>query len=61
GGSMNFSAGQFGYTANTMQQPVMIPANPGIKFTPPPVFSMSTGPQASTGLAKPQAVDCEVR
>jgi hypothetical protein len=61
GGSTNFAAGQFGYTANIVQPPVMIPRNPGIQFTPPPVFNASTGP--STGLSPPKAsvVDCEVR
>ncbi|CUI04743.1 FecR family protein [Massilia antarctica] len=63
GGSMNFSAGQFGYTANTLKPPVMVPNNPGIKFTPPPVFSMQTapGPQNTSVAGKAAAVDCEVR
>ena len=63
GGSMNFSAGQFGFTPTMQQPPVMVPNNPALKFTPPPVFSMSTLPQAQTqtGMTKPQTVDCEVR
>ncbi|WP_306651853.1 FecR family protein [Massilia pseudoviolaceinigra] len=63
GGSMNFSAGQFGYTPNTLKPPVMVPVNPGIRFTPPPVFSMQTGPgaQNTSASGKAAAVDCEVR
>jgi hypothetical protein len=61
-GSLNFSAGQFGYTRNTTMPPVIVPNNPGIKFTPPPTFTSSTttsGPGASA--PKSAAVDCEVR
>lgn len=61
GGSQSFTAGQFGYTRNMQAPPVMMPANPGIKFTPPPTFNMSTGPQGTSGTPKPNAVDCEVR
>lgn len=60
-GTSNFAAGQFGYTASPTQPPVVVPKNPGIQFTPPPQFSQSTGPSASTGPAKSNAVDCEVR
>lgn len=62
GGSQSFSAGQFGYTASIVQPPVVVPANPGIKFTPPPSFSSSSTPQVSSGSAgKSKNVDCEVR
>ena len=62
GGSQNFAAGQFGYTPNRVQPPVVLPANPGIKFTPPPAFSSSTGPQSGSGdSAGANTVDCEVR
>lgn len=62
GGSQNFAAGQFGYTANINLPPVVLPADPGIKFAPPPAFSSTTGPQAgTTGEAKASEVDCEVR
>lgn len=62
GGSQNFSAGQFGFTPSINQPPVLLPANPGIRFSPPPAFSSSTGPQdgnadAGTG----DTADCEVR
>lgn len=64
GGSTNFSAGQFGFTPNPAQPPVLVPKNPGIQFTPPPSFTPSTGPQSGTGGAggaKPGTVDCVVR
>ena len=62
GGSQNFAAGQFGYTPAITQPPILLPANPGIQFTPPPAFSTSTGPQSGTGEAPDSnAVDCEVR
>ena len=64
GGMQNFAAGQFGYVPTPTQPPVIVPANPGLKFTPPPAFSGSTtGPQASgsTGPARSNVVDCEVR
>lgn len=60
GGSTNFSAGQFGYTANINKPPVVVPANPGLKFTPPPTFSSSTNPHTGNG-GKAAAIDCEVR
>lgn len=60
-GTSNFAAGQFGYTPNFQQPPVVVPQNPGIQFLPPPAFN-STAP-GSTGSApgKSNAVDCEVR
>jgi hypothetical protein len=63
GGSQSFSAGQFGYTASIIKPPVIVPANPGIRFSPPPAFSSSTAPRGgtTTNSDKPQAVDCEVR
>lgn len=60
GGSQKFSAGQFGYTANINKPPVIVPSNPGIKFTPPPTFSSNSGPGNNAGN-KPAAIDCEVR
>lgn len=61
-GSSNFSAGQFGYVPNNVMPPVVVPNNPGLKFTPPPTFTMSSGPSNSPGAGtKPAAVDCEVR
>lgn len=62
GGSSNFSAGQFGFTPSLTAPPVLVPASPAIRFSPPPSFSMSQAPganSASKGAA--QGVDCEVR
>lgn len=63
GGSVNFSSGQFGFSGSLMQPPVILPNNPGIQFSPPPVFSSSTGPQPGSGNTPPGSndVDCEVR
>jgi hypothetical protein len=63
GGSQQFSAGQFGFTPSVLRPPVIVPTNPGLKFTPPPVFSFSTpgGTSGSGGGSKAPAVDCEVR
>ncbi|WP_370661689.1 FecR family protein [Massilia aquatica] len=61
GGSMNFSAGQFGFTPTRQQPPLMVPNNPALRFTPPVAFSLSPGSQTLAGTARPQAVDCEVR
>lgn len=61
GGSANFAAGQFGYTPAPATPPMVLPANPGLQFTPPPVFD-STSPAAdSRNPARPNTVDCEVR
>ncbi|MES2258996.1 MAG: FecR family protein [Pseudomonadota bacterium] len=62
GGSQLFTAGQFGFTASFRQPPVIVPNNPGIQFTPPPVFNSSSAPGApSTTASKSNTVDCEVR
>lgn len=62
GGSHDFAAGQFGYTGSFAQPPVVLPANPGIQFSPPPAFSASAGPQGGAGSPGAAAdVDCEVR
>lgn len=60
GGMQQFSAGQFGFTPSFKQPPVILPANPGLLFTPPPAFSapVKTG---QSGAPKSNAVDCEVR
>ena len=60
GGATNFTAGQFGYTASPLTVPAPIPANPGLKFTPPPTFSQSSAPSGNAS-GKAAAVDCEVR
>jgi hypothetical protein len=61
GGTQSFAAGQFGFTPSRNQPPVIVPTNPGLKFTPPPTFSTPAGPGATAGAPKPNAVDCEVR
>jgi hypothetical protein len=40
--------------------PVVVPANPGLKFTPPPTFTSNSG-GGSGGGSKAAAVDCVVR
>jgi hypothetical protein len=61
GGAQQFAAGQFGYTASFTQPPVVVPKNPGLQFTPPPAFSSTPTGSTSTGPAKSNSVDCEVR
>jgi hypothetical protein len=63
GGAQSFPAGQFGYVPNAQQPPIVLPQNPGLKFTPPPSFSNSVGgPLASQSAAALQnGVDCIVR
>jgi hypothetical protein len=61
GGSTSFSAGQFGFTPNFTRPPVIVPNNPGLKFTPPPSFASMPGTQGAAGGAKQSVVDCEVR
>lgn len=60
-GSMIFNAGQFGYVPTPTVPPIVLPQNPGLKFTPPPVFNTSTAQQSSASPPKTNAVDCEVR
>lgn len=62
GGSQSFSAGQFGYTPNFQQPPIVVPSNPGIQFTPPPAFN-APPPQGSSSPSgnRSNSVDCEVR
>jgi hypothetical protein len=61
GGVQSFSAGQFGYTRNLQLPPVLVPTNPGLKFTPPPSFSSPTTALSAPSGLKSQQVDCEVR
>jgi hypothetical protein len=62
GGIQTFNAGQFGYVPSMTVPPIVVPQNPGLKFTPPPVFNSSTG--GPSGDGKPDStgnVDCVVR
>jgi hypothetical protein len=61
GGSQAFTAGQFGFVPNVNQPPVIVPPNPGLIFTPPPVFNGAGSGPASSGQGQGKAVDCEVR
>ena len=61
GGSMNFSAGQFGFVRTSVQPPIVVPNNPALKFAPPPVFSSTSAPGNTSNMPKPDAIDCEVR
>jgi hypothetical protein len=63
GGLQNFPAGQFGYVPSATQPPVIVPHNPGLQFTLPPVFNGAVGgPLASQGAAAQHGgVDCIVR
>jgi hypothetical protein len=60
GGAQQLTAGQFGYTASVQTPPVLVPSNPALQFTLPPVFSTPAGPSSSTAT-KSNSVDCEVR
>jgi hypothetical protein len=62
GGSLQFNAGQFGFTSSFKAPPIMLPQNPGLKFSPPPAFSSSSGTSANSGgPLQSNQVDCEVR
>jgi hypothetical protein len=61
GGTQSFAAGQFGYTPSFTQPPVLLPANPGMQFTPPPAFSAPAPVTGSMTAGKSSTVDCEVR
>jgi hypothetical protein len=60
GGMQNFFAGEFGFTPSPTQPPVVVPTNPGLQFTPPPVFS-SAAPTTTPSPGKSSNVDCLVR
>jgi hypothetical protein len=60
-GNLNFAPGQFGLTPSFKQPPVMLPQNPGLQFSPPPVFSLPPQTVSSTSSANANTVDCEVR
>jgi hypothetical protein len=60
GGSQNFSAGQFGFTPNFNQPPVVLPANPGIQFTPPPAFSAPPLVGGAMGVGKSGGLECTI-
>jgi hypothetical protein len=60
-GAQNFSAGQFGYSPSVVAPPVIVPVNPGLRFTPPPSFFQPGATSRSPiGLAPPRYPD-EIR
>jgi hypothetical protein len=61
GGAQQFAAGQFGFTPNMTQPPVIVPRNPGLIFLPPPSFTAPAPHSGSATPPKSNAVDCEVR
>lgn len=60
GGTQNFSSGQFGFVRTNMTPPILLPNNPGLKFTPPPAFGINSN-VLNNNQSKPETVDCEVR
>lgn len=60
-GTLNFAAGQFGYTSSFKQPPVMLPTNPGIPLTLPPAFGALASGSASNSAAAGNEVMCIVR
>ncbi len=60
-GTQQFSAGQFGFVRSNVVPPVMVPINPDLKFTPPPVFSVINAGSTAAASGKAESVDCEVR
>lgn len=61
GGSLEFAAGQFGFVSSLDTPPSVIPATPGMQFTPPPAFSSSATGTTLTSGVKSNTVDCVVR
>ena len=59
GGTQNFNAGQFGYVPSATQPPVIVPANPGVQFTPPPSFQAPSG-LPGAGIGKTGALACTI-
>jgi hypothetical protein len=61
-GSLDLTAGQFGFTPSANAPTVLLPKSNGLQFTTPPVFNNTTvqGPASNTAN-RSNAVDCEVR
>lgn len=60
-GTMNFTAGQFGYTPSPTQPPAIVPKNPGLQFALPPSFAAPVPGSAANGIAASNDVMCIVR
>jgi hypothetical protein len=61
-GSQQLDAGQFGYVQNLNSKPIVLPADPGVKFTPPPAFNSKGGTGTPSGglIGSGPAGGCEV-
>jgi len=59
-GEQAFSAGQSGFVRSMTSPPRVVPANPNLRFAPPPAFSM-IGQNDNPGIGITDALDCEVR
>ena len=53
GGATLFNAGQFGFTPSMTAPPIVLPQNPGLRFTPPPVFQAATPPSTPPPVVIP--------
>lgn len=61
GGAQMFSAGQFGFVGGNNLPPIIVPANPGMTFSPPPAFTKVDAKPSEMLLDTSAKVDCEVR
>ncbi len=63
GGTQLYTAGQFGYVANFVTPPIVLPNDPGMIFTPPASFSTTLSEDGTGGGSGvgPGDVDCQVR
>ncbi len=61
-GTQQVNTGQFGYVQNANAKPVLLPANPGVKFNPPPALTIGTHSGAAGGGGGPSmgGGGCEV-
>jgi hypothetical protein len=48
GGTQSFAAGQFGFVPSPNAPPIIVPANPGLQFVPPPSFVGTFDPSSPT-------------
>ncbi len=60
-GSRVFTTGQFGFVGSNNLPPQLLPRDPGMKFDPPPKFSVTSQSSTNSNQGKQEAVDCEVR
>lgn len=60
-GSQAFSAGQFGFVGGSHIPPIVVPANPGMTFSPPPTFSQQDAKSKETVAEAGPNINCEVR